>query len=68
LSLLNFCQALPGIPRPRVTAVVPAGATRPFDGPHWMLFPAYAYEGLIDVDRDAMRRENDRVQVFRPSR
>jgi hypothetical protein len=66
--LLNFCQALPGIPRPRETATVPAGATRLFDGPHWMSFPAYAYEGLISVDREAMRRENYRMQVFRGPR
>ena len=54
--LLNFCQALPEIPRPRQTAPIPAGATRVFDGPHWMSFPAYAYEGLIKEDRAAMRR------------
>jgi hypothetical protein len=65
--LLNLCQALPGIPRPRETASIPAGATRLFDGPHWMSFPAYAYEGLIKVDREAMRRENYRTQVFRAS-
>ena len=65
--LLNVCQALPGVPRPRETAAIPAGATRLFDGPHWMSFPAYAYEGLIRVDREAMRRENYRMQVFRTS-
>jgi len=63
--LLNFCQALPEVPRPRQTAIVPPGATRVFDGPHWMSFPAYAYEGLIKVDRDAMRREDYRLQVYR---
>jgi len=66
--LLNFCQGLPGIPRPRETETIPAGATRLFDGPHWMSFPAYTYEGLIRVDRESMRRENYRMQVFRSSR
>ena len=63
--LLNFCQALPEVPRPRQTAAIPANATRLFDGPHWMSFPAYAYEGLIKADREAMRRENYRMQVYR---
>jgi hypothetical protein len=63
--LLNFCQALPEVPRPRVTETIPASATRVFDGPHWMGFPAYAYEGLIEADRAAMRRENYRLQVYR---
>jgi hypothetical protein len=63
--LLNFCQALPAIPRPRETAKIPSGATRVFDGPHWMSFPAYTYEGLIKVDRDAMRREDYRLQVYK---
>ena len=62
--LLNFCQALPAVPRPRETATIPADATRIFDGPHWMSFPAYAYEGLIKADRDALRREDYRLQVF----
>jgi hypothetical protein len=63
--LVNFCQALPQVPRPRVVAAVPAGATRVFDAPYWMTFPAYAYEGLIAADRDAMRRERYRLQVYR---
>ena len=62
--LLNFCQALPEVPRPRERAPIPANATRLFDGPHWMSFPAYAYEGLIKADREAMRRENYRLQVY----
>lgn len=63
--LLNFCQALPTVPTPRATATIPAGTRLLFDGPHWMSLPAYAYEGLTDVDRDAMRREDYRLQVFR---
>jgi hypothetical protein len=63
--LLNFCQALPEVPRPRVSETIPASASRVFDGPHWMAFPAYAYEGLIKADREAMRRENYRLQVYR---
>ena len=63
--LLNFCQALPAVPSPREHAAIPAGATRVFDGPHWMSFPAYAYEGLIRTDRRAMQRDNYRLQVFR---
>ena len=63
--LVNFCQALPEVPRPRRVAVVPQDSTKLFDGPHWITLPAYAYEGLIRVDRDAMRREGYRLQVFR---
>jgi hypothetical protein len=63
--LLNFCQALPSIPNPRVRAAIPAGTTRIFDGPHWMSFPAYAYEGLIKADRDAMQRDAYRLQVYK---
>jgi hypothetical protein len=63
--LLNFCQALPEVPRPRENAAIPPNATRVFDGPHWMSFAAYAYEGLIKVDREAIRRENYRLQVYR---
>jgi hypothetical protein len=63
--LLNFCQALPSVPSPRVHAAIPANAARIFDGPHWMSFPAYAYEGLIKADREAMQRDGYRLQVFR---
>jgi hypothetical protein len=63
--LLNFCQALPEVPRPRVRAAVDEGATMIFDGPHWMTFPAYAFEGLVRADRDAMSRNDYRVRVFR---
>jgi hypothetical protein len=62
--LLNFCQALPAVTRPKQPAAIPAGATVVFDGPHWMTFPAYAYEGLIRVDREAIRRDGYRMQVF----
>jgi hypothetical protein len=48
--------------------MVPAGATRLFDGPHWMSFPAYADEGLIGADREAMKKEDYRLQVYRPLR
>src|SRR5665213_2213397 len=65
--LLNFCQALPAVTRPKVPATIPAGATRVFDSPQWMSYPAYAYEGLIRVDREAMRRGNYRMQVFKTS-
>lgn len=63
--LLNFCQALPAVTRPRTTSTIPAGATLLFDGPHWMTYPAYAYEGLIKVDRDAIRKDGYRLEVFR---
>ncbi|HXD75757.1 MAG TPA: hypothetical protein VN628_18550, partial [Vicinamibacterales bacterium] len=66
--LVNFCQALPEVPRPRLVAHVPPSARRVFDGPHWMSFPAYAYEGLIEEDREAMARERYRLQVFTLSR
>ncbi len=62
--LLNFCQALPSVSRPKHPAVIPASATRVFDGPHWMTYPAYGYEGLIRADRDAIARDGYRLQVF----
>ena len=62
--LLNFCQALPAVPRPKQAASIPAGTTRLFDGPYWMTFPAYAYEGLTREDRAAIRRDGYRLQVF----
>jgi len=65
--LLNFCQALPSVPQPREHAAIPSDATRLFDSPHWMSFPAYAYEGLVRSDREAMRRDGYRMQVFRVS-
>jgi len=63
--LVNFCQALPAVTRPKVPATIPAGAALLFDGPHWMTYPAYAYEGLSKVDRDAIARDDYRLEVFR---
>jgi hypothetical protein len=63
-QLVNFCQALPSIPRPRRPAAVSAGATLVYDGPHWMTFPAYAFEGLTPGDRAAMAAIGYRVRVF----
>ena len=63
--LLNFCQAIPNVTRPKKPAVISANATLVFDGPHWMTFRAYAYEGLIRADREAMRRDGYRMQVFK---
>jgi hypothetical protein len=62
--LLNFCQALPAVPWPKHPAAMPSGATQRFDGPHWMAFPAYAYEGLTLEEREAIRRDDYRVKVF----
>jgi len=66
--LLNFCQALPTVPRPKQPATIPPGAALLFDSPHWMSYPAYAYEGLTPVDREAIQRDGYRMQVFRTSR
>lgn len=63
--LLNFCQALPAVPRPKQPAAIPHGAAVLFDGPHWMTFPAYAYEGLTREDREAVGRDGYRMQVFK---
>ena len=63
--LLNFCQALMSIPRPRVHAQISDASTLIFDGPHWMSFPAYGFEGLIHADRAAMRSQDYRVRIYR---
>jgi hypothetical protein len=64
--LVNFCQALPQVPRPIVPAVINEPTTLLYDGPHWMTFPAYAFEGLAPPDRAAMMENGYRVRVFRP--
>src|SRR5262249_6033316 len=66
--LLNFCQALMEIQRPRVTAEIPAGARLIYDGPHWMTFPAYTFEGLSRDDRMAMMANDYRVRAYRVTR
>jgi len=63
--LVNFCQALPQVPRPRIPAVINEPVTLIYDGPHWMTFQAYAFEGLAPPDRAAMREHDYRVRVFR---
>ena len=65
--LINFCQALPTLPRPRTRAEIREGATLLYDGPHWMTFPAYGFEGLLPADRDAIVREGYRVRAYRLS-
>jgi len=60
---LNFRQALPAVPRPKHPAAMPSGDPA-LDGPHWMAFPAYAYEGLTLEEREAIRRDDYRVKVF----
>ena len=62
--LLNFCQALMTVPRPRIHAEIRNDATLIYDGPHWMTFPAYAFEGLTHADRAAMRDNDYRVRAF----
>src|SRR5262249_23122055 len=64
-ALLNFCQALMFVPRPRITAEIPRGATEIYDGPHWMSFLAYAFEGLSREDRAAMMDNDYRVRAYR---
>ena len=63
--LLNFCQALPSVAMPKPVAEIPAGAALLFDGPHWMTYPAYAYEGLNKADRNAIAKDDYRLEVFR---
>jgi hypothetical protein len=63
--LLNFCQALMAVPRPRRTEEIRKDATLIYDGPHWMTFPAYTFEGLTHEDRAAMTENDYRVRAFR---
>ena len=67
--LINFCQAL-GLqtspPPPTTGAEIGEGATL-YDGPHWMTFPAYGFEGLPPAARDAMTRNGYRVRAYRLS-
>ena len=63
--LLNFCQALMVVPQPRLTAAIRPDARLIYDGPHWMSFPAYAFEGLTHADRAAMADNNYRVRAYR---
>jgi hypothetical protein len=57
--LLNFCQ---GPPSGRVYADVPY--RRIYDGPHWLTFPAYQYEGFTPKEREEMTAGNYRVEAY----
>jgi len=65
--LLNFCQALglTAAPKPSWRESPPASATLIFDGPHWMTFPAYGYEGLPPDARKALVNDGYRVRAYR---
>ncbi len=62
--LVNFCQGPPSLPRPRLNVDRSTG-TELYDGPHWLTFPAYTFEGFPPAARDAMMRDGYRVRVFR---
>jgi hypothetical protein len=60
--LVNFCQGAPSR-RLRIDTV---GMRRIFDGPHWLSFPAYSYEGLTPDERAEIVDGSYRVQAFEP--
>lgn len=64
--LVNFCQALGLViaPPPPSTGGI-ANATLLYDGPHWMTFPAYGFEGLPPDARDALVQNRYRVRAYR---
>jgi hypothetical protein len=68
--LLNFCQAigLTQAPKPSSRVSPPADArSLLFDGPHWMTFPAYGYEGVPPEARGALVNDNYRLRAYRLS-
>jgi hypothetical protein len=70
LWLLNFCHAenMSQAPKPSWRERAPAGAVSElFDGPHWLTYPAYEYEGLAPVARHAVANGNYRIRVYRLS-
>ncbi|MGQ0734009.1 MAG: hypothetical protein ACT4QD_10170 [Acidobacteriota bacterium] len=64
LLLLNFCHGAPSLPRPSI-AEEGAESQRLYDGPHWLTFPAYGFEGQTPEAREALARGDYRVRVYR---
>ncbi|MCC7418411.1 MAG: hypothetical protein IT176_14840 [Acidobacteria bacterium] len=65
--LMNFCQGLPPAAdgAARAAGETDAGAGLPrFDGPHFLAFPAYGYEGFAPGERRALVERDYRVKVF----
>ncbi|MBI3493394.1 MAG: hypothetical protein HY047_16680 [Acidobacteria bacterium] len=62
--LINFCQ---GFPTSEASRPLPTAdeATLLFDAPHFMAFPAYAFEGFNAEDRRALRENAYRVRIYR---
>ena len=61
--LINFCEGLP-VPG-RVARVPESGdATLIYEGPHFMTFPAYGFEGLGPEDRREIRRRAYEVRAY----
>ena len=58
--LVNFCQ---GPPSGRFYVDAP-GYRQIFDGPHWLTYPAYGYEGFAPDARAEITRGGYRVQAY----
>jgi hypothetical protein len=58
--LINFCQ---GPPSHR--AFIEINEPQLFDGPHWLTFPAYAFEGFTPAAREEITRNGYRVRAYR---
>jgi hypothetical protein len=58
--LINFCQ---GPPSGR--AYIDVNEPQIFDGPHWLTFPAYGFEGFNPVAREEITRHGYRVRAYR---
>jgi hypothetical protein len=64
--LVNFCQAVGLLEAPLPpTSHTNVVGTLVFEGPHWMTFPAYGFEGLPPDARDALVRLPYRVRAYR---
>jgi hypothetical protein len=61
--LLNFCQGFPVLPG-RNLELRTENLELKFDGPHFLSFPAYTYEGFNEEDRQGLQAPGYRVRVY----
>jgi len=62
--LLNFCQGFPGEKENTENRKLNTDSTLKYDGPHFLSFPAYTYEGFNEEDRHALQTPGYRVSVY----
>lgn len=64
--LINFAVLYPLTPATRRPVALPDRAARLLvDGPHYLAFPAYEFEGLSPAERAEAERQQFRLQVLR---